>query len=93
MKQTHFPTILSSYNLQEIFNADEFDLFLQALPNRTLELKSEKCTRGKYSKVRLNEMSAVSAIGEKLPLLVIGKSKNPRFFKNVKSLPCMYKAQ
>ena len=93
MKQTHFPTILSSYNLQEIFNADEFDLFLQALPNRTLELKGEKCTCGKYSKVRLNEMSAASAMGEKLPLLVIGKSKNPRFFKNVKSLPCMYKAQ
>ena len=38
-------------------------------------------------------MSAASTTGEKLPLLVIGKSKNPRCFKNVKPLPCMYKAQ
>ena len=38
-------------------------------------------------------MSTTSATGEKVPLLVIGKSKNSRCFKNVKSLPCMYKAQ
>ena len=38
-------------------------------------------------------MSEASAPGEKLPLLVIGKAKNPRCFKNVKSLPCIYKAQ
>ena len=92
-KQTHLPMILSRYNLQDIFKADEFDLFFQALPNRTLELKGEKCTGGKHSKVRLTGMSAASATGEKLPLLVIGKSKNPRCFKNVKSLPCMCKAQ
>ena len=41
-KQTHLPTILSRYNLQDIFNADEFGLFFQALANRTLELKGEK---------------------------------------------------
>lgn len=92
-KETHLPTILSRYKLQDIFNADEFGLFFQALPNKTLELKGEKCTGGKHSKVRLTGMSAASAAGEKLPLLVIGKAKNPRCFKNVKSLPCMYKAQ
>ena len=92
-KQTHLPAILSRYNLQDIFNADEFGLFFQALPNRTLELKGEKCTGGKHSKVRLTRMSAASATGQKLPLIVIRKSKNPRCFKNVKSLPCMYKAQ
>ena len=87
-KQTHLPTILLRYNLQDIFNADEFGLFFQALPNRTLELKGKKCTGGKNSKVRLTGMSAASATGENLPLLVTGKSKNPRCFKNVKSLPC-----
>ena len=49
-KQIHFPTILSRYNLQSIFNADEFGLFLQALRNGTLELKGEKCTGGKHTK-------------------------------------------
>ena len=89
-KETHLPTILSRYKLKDIFNADEFGLFFQALPNNTLELKSEKCTGGKHSKVRLTGMSAAS---EKLPLIVIGKSNNSRCFKNVKSLACIYKAQ
>ena len=83
-KQTHLATILSNYNLH---------LSFQALPNRTLELRGKKCTGGKHSKVRLTGMSAASATGEKVPLLVIGKSKNPRCFKNMKSLPCMYKAR
>ena len=77
-KQTHLQEILSRYNLQDIFNADEIGLFFQALPNKTLELKCEKCTGGKHSKVRLTGMSAASATGQKLPLVVIGKSKNPR---------------
>ena len=38
-------------------------------------------------------MAAASAVGEKLPMFVIWKSKNARFFKNVKHLPCEYKSQ
>ena len=68
-------------------------IFFQALPDRTLDLKGEKCTGGKHRKVRFTRMSAASATGEKLLLLVIGKSKNLRCFKNVKSVPYMYKAQ
>ena len=64
-KETHLPTILSRYKLQDIFNTDEFGLFFQALPNKTLELKGEKCTGGKHSKVRLTGMRAASAAGEK----------------------------
>ena len=37
-------TILSSYKLEDIFNADEFGFFFQALPNKTLELKRGKCS-------------------------------------------------
>ena len=92
-KEAHLPKILSRYELKDIFNADEFGLFFQALPNRTFELKGEKCIGGKHSKLRFTGMSAASATGEKLPMLVIGKSKNPRCFKNVKSLPCTYKSQ
>ena len=49
--------------------------------------------REEMSKVRLTGMAAASVTGEKLPMLVIWKSKNPRCFKNVKHLPCEYKSQ
>ena len=53
-EQTTLPAILSSYNLADIYNADEFGLFYQALPEKSLHLKSEKCVGGKHSKIRLN---------------------------------------
>ena len=48
---------------------------------------------GKSSKVRLTGLATSSALGEKLPMLVIGKSDNPRCFKHIKSLPCKYTNQ
>ena len=45
--ETYLPTILSRYDLKDIYNADEFGLFYQALPTKTVELKGEKCTGGK----------------------------------------------
>ena len=38
-------------------------------------------------------MCAASSTGGRLPLLAIGKSKNSKWFKNVKSLLCQYKAE
>ncbi|XP_037801949.1 tigger transposable element-derived protein 4-like [Penaeus monodon] len=38
-------------------------------------------------------MAAASAKGEKLPMFVIGKSKSPRCFKNIKHLPTQYTSQ
>ena len=38
-------------------------------------------------------MAAGNAIGEKLPMFVIDKSKTPRCLKHVKNLPCKYKSQ
>ena len=38
-------------------------------------------------------MAAGNAIGEKLPMFVIGKSKTLRCFKHIKNLPCKYKSQ
>ena len=91
--ETTLPTILSNYKLENIFNADEFSLFYQCLPDKTYHLKGEKCSRGKKSKVRLTGMAAASAAREKLPMFVIWKSKNPRCFKNVQHQPCEYKSQ
>ena len=51
--ETMLPTILSRCSLENIFNADEFVLFYQFLPNKTLHLKGEKCSGGKHSKIWL----------------------------------------
>ena len=45
--EPYLPTILSRCDLKDIYNADEFGLFYQALPTKTMELKGEKCTGGK----------------------------------------------
>ena len=92
-KETSLPTILSRYELTDIYIADEFGLFYQGLPKKTLHLKGEKCSSGKYNKVRLTGIAAARATGEKLPMFVIAKSVQPRCFKHVKSLPRYYCAQ
>ena len=91
--ETSLPTLLSNYKLKDIYNADEFGLFYQCLPNKTYQLKSEKCSGGKLSKIRITGLAAANAVGEKLPMFVIGKAKNPRCFKNIKFLPCRYRNQ
>ena len=67
--------------------------FYQCLPNKTRHLKSEKYSGGKNSKIRITGLAAANSVGEKLPMFVIGKSKAPRCFKNVTSLPCIYRSQ
>ena len=91
--ETTLPTLLSQYKLEDIYNADEFGLFYQYLPNKTLHLKSDKCSGGKLSKIRISGLTAANAVGSKLPMFAIGKSKNPRCFKHVKTLPCRYSSQ
>jgi len=92
--ETTLPTILSRYTMENIFNADEeFGLFYQCLPNKTLHLKGEKCSGGELSKDRLTGIAAGNAYGERLPMFVIGKSVKLRCFKGVKTIPCRYHAQ
>ena len=46
-KETTLPTILSKYELDEIYNADEFGLFFRMQPAKSLNLRSEACVGGK----------------------------------------------
>ena len=65
----------------------------QMQPSKTLHFRGEKCTGGKQSKERLSVLVGANMGGsEKLKLLVIGKSAQPRCFKNVKTLPVHYKS-
>ena len=91
--ETYLPTILARYELKDIYNADEFGLFYQALPDKSFHFKGNRCSGGKHSKIRFTGLAAGSATGEKLPLFVIGKSANPRCFNGVKNLPCRYRSQ
>ena len=77
--ETTLPTLLSKYDLKDIFNADEFGLFYQCLPNKTYHFEGQKCSGGTNSKVRLTGVAAGSEIEEKRPMFVIDKSKTPRW--------------
>ena len=91
--QNHrLPALLQEFEPEQIFNTDETGLFYRCLPDKTHVFKNEKCAGGKLSKERLTVLVTASMTGEKLPPLVIGKSANPRFFKNVKNLPVPYEA-
>lgn len=77
--------LLRQYPPENVFNCDETGLFYKMLPDKTLVLSGEPCHGGKHSKERLTVVVGGNMMGtEKLPLLVIRKSKNPRCFKGVK---------
>ena len=92
-KETSLPTLLSNYDLKDIYNANEFGLFYQMHPEKSLHLKKEQCIGGKQSKVRITGMAASNALGNKIPMFVIGKSVKPHCFKGIKKNPCRYRAQ
>ena len=55
------------------------------LPNRTYTPKGEACSGAKQRKDRITILFGANATGdEKLPLLIIGKSPNPRCFRNAR---------
>ncbi|KAJ8718060.1 hypothetical protein PYW07_005990 [Mythimna separata] len=85
--------ITEKYAPSDIFNADEAGIFYKLTPDKTLKFKGEKCVGGKLSNERITVLVAANMNGtEKRKLTVIGKSKNPRCFKNIQKLPVTYKA-
>jgi hypothetical protein len=59
------------------------------MPEHTYLFKNESA-KGFKSKERVTVFCCANIKGEKRDLLVIGKSKNPRCFKGVRSLPVDY---
>ena len=68
-EQTTLPTILSKYDLNQIYNADEFGLFYHAEPNKSLHLKNENCVGGKHSKLRLQGWQQIMQLEKNYPCL------------------------
>ncbi|XP_018396043.1 PREDICTED: jerky protein homolog-like [Cyphomyrmex costatus] len=97
----HFPEKFHSfvkdhgYTLQNIYNADETGLYWRTLPQLILTAEHELSAANlKVSKERLTAMMCANANGtHKLPLLIIGKYKNPRCMKNVCKLPVIFTTQ
>ena len=85
-------THLDVYKRQDVYNADETGINWRALPRKSLASRREQSAPGfKVSKERITAMVCANASGEhKVKLLVIGKSKKPRCFKNVHTLPVSY---
>lgn len=85
----------SGYAREDVYNCDETGINWKALPRKSLASRRETAAPGfKVSKERITGMVCANAIGDHaLPLLIIGKSKKPRCFKNITQLPVTYKAQ
>lgn len=82
----------------QIYNCDETGLYYRMLPSKTLVAQEESSAPGyKKNKDRVTVMSCSNVTGShKLDLVVIGKSKNPRAFKqlsNRSTLPVYYTHQ
>ncbi|GFS30588.1 tigger transposable element-derived protein 2 [Trichonephila inaurata madagascariensis] len=79
----------------DVYKVEETGVNWKALPRASLATKWESTAPGlKVSKERVTVMVCANASGtHSLPLLVIGKSKKPRCFKNFSCLPTLYKAQ
>lgn len=76
-----------------IYNADESGLYWKLLPDKTYVSDMEKTAPGrKISKQRITFLVGTNALGNhKLKPLLIGKSKNPRCFRNFQC-PVYYKS-
>ena len=84
---------LARYQLKDIFNANDFGLFFKALQSKSLHFRGQRYSGGKHSKMQLTGMAESNALGEKIPMFVIGKSTSPRCLKHVCNLPCRYRSQ
>ncbi|XP_064461904.1 tigger transposable element-derived protein 4-like [Ornithodoros turicata] len=92
-RSSRLKDLMEEYDAVNIYNVDETALYYQLIPQKTLTFSGDACTGGKHSKVRVTVLVGANMTGsDKLKLLVIGKSKSPRCFKNVRTLPATYAA-
>lgn len=75
--------ISKGYEPRNILNVDETGLFFHVLPNKTIIFKGKKGSDGKSSKEHLTVLLCCNIEGDFEMLLVNGKSRKPRCFKNI----------
>ncbi|GAU95091.1 hypothetical protein RvY_06768 [Ramazzottius varieornatus] len=72
------PKILQNYKNADIFNCNEIGSCCRSTPRKTLLKVGQGMKGGRKVAERISVMFCCSASGEKLPSLVIGRSKKPR---------------
>nr|XP_006010436.1 PREDICTED: tigger transposable element-derived protein 6-like [Latimeria chalumnae] len=86
------PGLVAEYPPNCIYNCDKTGLYYHSLPDGTYVSKREKVSGGKKTKEHLTSLLCPKQTGShKVKPLMIGKSKNPRCFKNVRTFPTDYK--
>ncbi|NXT92075.1 TIGD4 protein, partial [Anhinga rufa] len=91
--QNVLPYYLNDYRPKNMFYVQDSGLLYQMLPHNAFAFKGETCSVGKLSKERITIVVGANMDGsEKLPLLVIGKTKSPCCFKDLESPPVDYEA-
>ncbi|KAG0421500.1 Tigger transposable element-derived protein 6, partial [Dictyocoela muelleri] len=85
---------LKTYKQEDIFNLDETALFIKNISRKTYVIDNKDNKNIKIDKSRITVLLNISQAGERLPLLIIGKSKNPRVLKdkNMKNFNIIYKS-
>lgn len=80
-------------SMDQIYNADESGLYWKLLPGKSYVSIMEKQAPGrKTEKQRLTFLACANATGKhKIKMVVIGRAKNPRVFKNF-NCPVEYKS-
>ncbi|XP_064479113.1 tigger transposable element-derived protein 6-like [Ornithodoros turicata] len=85
-REKELKKVLLEYEPDDIFNADQTALFFKLLPERTMKVKGSK-----RSKERVTVLLCCNMTGSvKVKPLVMGKSRKPNAFKNVRSIPVDY---
>jgi DDE superfamily endonuclease/CENP-B N-terminal DNA-binding domain/Tc5 transposase DNA-binding domain len=95
--KTELESLAQWYNLsnEQIYNADETDLFWKMLPNPESDLNEVKSSVRAYRE-RITILCCTNATGtHKLPLVCIGRGKKSRIFSSneIKQLPVHYYSQ
>ena len=73
--ETTLPTLLSNYGLENIYNAEEFEVFSRCLPDKSYQLKTKKWPAGKHIKIRITFCQLSMRLAIKLLCLLLVKQK------------------
>ena len=82
------PWLFESYDSENVYDADETGLYYCALPDGTLTFKSDTSGGSNKSKDCVTVLVACNMTGsDKHRLLVIRKSRDPRYFRGKNNFP------
>ena len=89
------PELIKVYDPKDFFNCDETGLYCKESTIMSLVLPGDTCHGGEAQKERITLLLCCSWIGEKVKLLMIGKSFSPRCLRGVDldKMSISYKAQ